>query len=44
MLTAEDDDWLAVVGNLGKARRSWGGFISDSEMGGGRSDGVGEFL
>ena len=19
-----DDDWLAVVGNLGKARKSWG--------------------
>ena len=24
MLTAGDDDWLAVVGNLGKARKSWG--------------------
>ena len=25
MLTAGDDDWLAVIGNLGKARKSWGG-------------------
>ena len=24
MLTAGDDDWLAVVGNLGKLRKSWG--------------------
>ena len=24
VLTAGDNDWLAVVGNLGKARRSWG--------------------
>ena len=24
ILTATDDDWLAVVGNLGKLRRSWG--------------------
>ena len=24
ILTATDDDWPAVVGNLGKARRSWG--------------------
>ena len=24
VLTAGDDDWLPVVGNLGKARRSWG--------------------
>ena len=24
VLTAGKDDWLAVVGNLGKARRSWG--------------------
>ena len=24
ILRATDDDWLAVVGNLGKARRSWG--------------------
>ena len=24
VLTAVDDDWLAVVGNLGKARNSWG--------------------
>ena len=24
MLTAGDDDWLAVVGNLGKAQKSWG--------------------
>ena len=24
MLTAGDDDWIAVVGNLGKARNSWG--------------------
>ena len=24
VLTAGDGDWLAVVGNLGKARRSWG--------------------
>ena len=24
VLTAGDDDWLAVVGKLGKARRSWG--------------------
>ena len=24
MLTAGYDDWLAVVGNLGKARKSWG--------------------
>ena len=23
-LTAGDDDWIAVVGNLGKARKSWG--------------------
>ena len=23
VLTANDDDWSAVVGNLGKARRSW---------------------
>ena len=23
-MTAGDDDWSAVVGNLGKARRSWG--------------------
>ena len=25
-MTAGDDDWLAVVGSLGKARRSWGWF------------------
>ena len=24
MLEAVDDDYLAVVGNLGKARKSWG--------------------
>ena len=24
VLTVGDDEWLAVVGNLGKARRSWG--------------------
>ena len=24
MLTAVDDDWFAVVGNLGQARESWG--------------------
>ena len=24
VLTAGDDDWLVVVGNLGKARNSWG--------------------
>ena len=24
VLTAGDDDWLAVAGNLGKARKSWG--------------------
>ena len=24
MLTAGDDDWLALVGNLGEARKSWG--------------------
>ena len=24
VLTAGDDDWLAVVGNLGKLRKSWG--------------------
>ena len=24
VLTAGDDDWLTEVGNLGKARRSWG--------------------
>ena len=24
VLTAGDNDWLAVVGNLGKARKSWG--------------------
>ena len=24
VLTAGDDDWIAVVGNLGKARKSWG--------------------
>ena len=24
MLTAVEDDWLAVVGNLGKAQKSWG--------------------
>ena len=24
VLTAVDDDWLAVVGNLGEARNSWG--------------------
>ena len=25
VLTAGNDDWLAVVINLGKARKSWGG-------------------
>ena len=24
VVTAGEDDWLAVVGNLGKARKSWG--------------------
>ena len=24
VLTAGDDDWVAVIGNLGKARKSWG--------------------
>ena len=24
VLTAEYDDWIAVIGNLGKARKSWG--------------------
>ena len=24
VMTAGDDDWLAVVGNLGNARKSWG--------------------
>ena len=23
-MTAGDDDWIAVVGNLGKSRKSWG--------------------
>ena len=27
VLTAGDDEWLAVVGNLGKARKSWGGYL-----------------
>ena len=27
MLTAGDDDCLAVVGNLGNARKSWGGYL-----------------
>ena len=25
VLTSGDDDWLAVVGNLGNSRKSWGG-------------------
>ena len=24
VLTAVDDDWLSVVGNISKARKSWG--------------------
>ena len=27
-MTAGDNDWLAVVGNLAKARKSWGGRLS----------------
>ena len=27
VLTVGYDDWLAVVGNLGKARKSWGGYL-----------------
>ena len=33
-----------MVGNHGKARKSWGAVISDSELGGGRSEGVRKFL
>ena len=27
VLTSGDNDWLAVVGNLGKAQKSWGGCL-----------------
>ena len=40
MLTARDDGWIEVVGNLGKARKSWGAVISDTEPVGGRSESV----
>ena len=31
VLTAGDDDWLAVLGNLGKARKSWGRHDDDDD-------------
>ena len=43
VLMAGDDDWLAVVGNLGKARKSWL-VIADIDPGGGGSESVGIFL
>ena len=44
VLTAGDDDWLAVVGNLGKAWKSWGRLSRIMSRGGGISEGVGKFL
>ena len=38
------DDWLAVAGNLGKARKRWGAVIVDIYPGRGRSEGVRTFL
>ena len=43
VLTAGDDGWLAVVGNLGKARKSWA-VIADIYPRGGGSESVGSFL
>ena len=44
VLTAGDDNWRAVVGNLGKARKSWGRLSQILILEGGRSKGVGKFL
>ena len=44
VLTLGDNDWLAVVGNLGKAKKSWGAVIVDTDPGGGRSVSVRTFL
>ena len=44
VLTAGDDDCLLLVENLGKAQKIWGVVISDYDLGGGRSEGVGKFL
>ena len=44
VLTAGNDDWLVVVGNLGKARKSCGAVIADIEPGGGGSESVGTSL
>ena len=44
MLTAGDDDWLAVVVNLGKARTIWGAVIADTDPGGSGYESVGTFL
>ena len=40
VLAAGDNDWLAVVGNLGKARHIWGAVVLGSGPGGGRPEGV----
>ena len=42
-MTLGDDEWLAVVGNLGMAKEL-GAVIADIEPGGGGSKGVGKFL
>ena len=44
VLKAGDDDWLAVVGNHSKARKSWGAVVANIYPGGGGSEGVGAFF
>ena len=41
VMTAGVDDWSTVVGNLKRARESWGECVADIETGGGGFKGVG---
>ena len=44
ILTAGDDDWPAVTGNLGKAQKSWGRLQQILSREGGKQESVGELL
>ena len=44
MLTASDDDWMAVVGKFGEGAEELGAVVSGSEPGGSRPKGVEDLL
>ena len=44
VLAVGDDDWPSVVGNLSKARKSWGAVVADIELGVGGSKVSGHFF